>query len=105
MKDESMFTDEGNALRVRLRGEIDHHTAKPVREAIDERVFLGRPHMLILDFSGVPFMDSSGLSLILGRAEVMEQIGGALRLVGLSTRLRHLVHLCGVEKLPHLTIG
>ncbi len=105
MKEGTLFADEGRTLRVRLQGEIDHHSAKTMREDIDQRIFLHRPQMLILDFGGVPFMDSSGLALILGRAEVMSHIGGSVRLVGLSTRLRHLVHLCGAEKLPHLTVG
>ncbi len=105
MTEQALFTVDGTTLHVHLRGEIDHHSARPLREAIDEHIFLRRPHMLLLDFTHVPFMDSSGLALILRRAEVMEHIGGAVRLIGLSTRLRHLVHLCGVEKLSHLTVG
>ena len=43
-----------------LSGEIDHHSAVELRRRIDESVLSGTPERLILDFSGVTFMDSSG---------------------------------------------
>lgn len=36
------------------------------------------PSMLILDMSGVSFMDSSGIGLILGRQRIMESFGGGV---------------------------
>jgi stage II sporulation protein AA (anti-sigma F factor antagonist) len=51
-----------------LSGDIDHHNAKFFREGLDE--LIDECHgirLLIVDFSKVSFMDSSGVGIILGR--------------------------------------
>ena len=53
-----------------LAGEIDHHSAREMREQIDEAAQKHKPYCLRLDFSQVPFMDSSGIGLILGRVRL-----------------------------------
>ena len=61
---------EAGVLTARLLGEIDHHSAGEMRERIDEAMKLQRPSCLRLDFSQVPFMDSSGVGLVLGRVRL-----------------------------------
>ena len=61
------FQTEEGILRVMLQGEIDHHSAGPLREQIDCRLEELLPKRLILDFTGVTFMDSSGIGLVMGR--------------------------------------
>ena len=95
--------EEGH-LTVGMRGEIDHHTARLLREEIDRRIFLDMPRVLTLEMSGITFMDSSGIGLIIGRLEKIRSIGGALRICGLSPRIRTILGLSGVERLPSLTI-
>ena len=58
---------QNGVLTARLFGEIDHHTAREMREAVDDAAQKLKPYRLRLDFSDVPFMDSSGIGLILGR--------------------------------------
>lgn len=57
---------KGGAMTASMRGELDHHTAGEMREQIDSTAKKVRPQKLILDFKEVPFMDSSGIGLILG---------------------------------------
>ena len=95
---------EGEALIARAQGEIDHHTAKLLREEIDRRLYLEMPRTLVLDLSGISFMDSSGIGLIVGRLERVRGIGGELRIEGLSERLQAILDLSGVDRLPSLTI-
>ena len=56
-----------------LSGEIDHHSAVELRRRIDESVLSGTSERLILDFSGVTFMASSGIGLIMGRWRLMQE--------------------------------
>lgn len=86
-------------LTARLAGEIDHHTAREMREAIDDASQKLRPYRLRLDFSGVPFMDSSGVGLILGRVRLLSFWKGRVVLCGLSQSLDRMVELSGVESL------
>ena len=44
-------------LTARLSGEIDHHAAREMREAIDDTAQKVKPTCLRLDFTQVPFMD------------------------------------------------
>lgn len=98
------FVAEGGVLEARVLCEIDHYTARSLRQRIDRELFAGRPKILVLDFSQVNFMDSSGIALILGRAEAAEEVGAAVRLCGLSSSLLKLVRLSGVERVKNLTV-
>ena len=61
------YTARNRDLSLSLSGEIDHHTAAFLRSGIDAAFVRQKPKTLILDFSGVTFMDSSGVGLALGR--------------------------------------
>ena len=104
MNKEVGFLTNGSCLCALLPSEIDHHVAKRVRESIDGRLRQTRPEVLVLDFSEVTFMDSSGIGLIMGRAGLCEELFCRVRLSGLTERQRKLVKLSGVEKIRNLTI-
>ncbi len=76
-----------------LSGEIDHHSAVELRRRIDEAVLAGTPEWLILDFSGVTLMDSSGIGLIMGRWRLMQEQGGRLTLRGVPKTLRKMMRV------------
>lgn len=96
---------ESGILTAALRGEIDHHTARIFREEIDRALLRETPEVLILDFSEVGFMDSSGIGLIVGRLEAARSVGATLTLCGLSRRLGRLLELSGVDRLSGITVS
>ena len=67
------FHDE--TLYCNLEGEIDHHTALPIRLHIDEKIELCRPKNLILDLKGLEYISSAGLRVLLAAQKKMQQIG------------------------------
>ncbi len=87
-------------ITVWLTGELDHHAARMLREQIDSAIDRYNAKCLHLDFSGVGFMDSSGIGLIMGRYRLMQSKGGQLRVVGASDRLLRVMKLAGLERLP-----
>lgn len=105
MTEEVVFSERDGVLVAALRCELDHHTAKRVRELIDRELFRMKPECLVLDFSEVSFMDSSGVGLILGRVESAGANGASVRLSGLSASLMKLVRLSGIERIKNLTIS
>lgn len=105
MKEEVVFLVQGDVLVAMLQCEIDHHTAKRVRELIDRELFRVKPAFLMLDFSGVSFMDSSGIGLILGRVESAGANGARVRLSGLSDSQMKLVRLSGLERIRNLSVS
>ena len=82
-----------------LSGEIDHHNAAPLRDAIDAAARRQRPPILRLDFSDVSFMDSSGVGLVMGRYREMQPYGGVLELGGMSPTVKRIMRLSGIERI------
>ncbi len=99
------LAEDDGILTARLRGEIDHHTARIFREEIDRALLRETPRALTLDFSEVGFMDSSGIGLVVGRLEAARSVGATLTLSGLSQRLSRLLELSGVDRLSGITIS
>lgn len=104
MREDVTFSSSRGALTASLKCEIDHHTARRMREKIDGELFLCKPNVLILDFSAVRFMDSSGIGLILGRTERAVAVGATVRLTGLSDTLYKLIRLSGLERVKNLSV-
>ncbi len=99
------FKEDGGTLTVCLFGDIDHHVAKGMRERIDLTLACKKPELLIMNFSGVSFMDSSGIGLILGRSRMCEQLGARLRITGVSDSTRKLMQLSGIEKIKNISVS
>ena len=89
-------------LTARLQGEIDHHSAGEIRDTIDEASQNIKPRCLRLDFSEVPFMDSSGIGLILGRVKLYKFWGGQIVICGLTRTLLKMVELSGIASVAVL---
>lgn len=104
MTENVKFTERGKSLVASLLSELDHHTARAIREGIDAMLFRTRPDVLEMDFSRVGFMDSSGIGLIIGRAELCSELGAHLVVTGMSSGLLRLVRLSGVEKLKNVSL-
>ncbi len=92
----------GEVVTAYLSGEIDHHSAKQMREAIDTAVELNMPTLLILDFKDVSFMDSSGIGLVMGRYRNLVKTGAELHIVGAPPNIYKVLKLAGIEKLAKL---
>ena len=89
-------------MTARLSGEIDHHSAREMREAIDDTAQKLKPYCLRLDFTRVPFMDSSGVGIILGRYRKISCFGGKVYAVNAGSRIRRLLLLSGLENIVEL---
>ncbi len=92
-------------LTAYLSGEIDHHTAKGIREEIDDAVLRAVPLKVYLDFKDVVFMDSSGIGLVMGRYSLMQEHGGELHVVNMSSSIDKVMKLAGLDNLVHIENG
>ena len=90
--------DEKNVTAY-ISGEIDHHNAAGLREKIDEAVENFWPEVLILDFGGVTFMDSSGIGLVMGRYKLMKDISGKVFIQNAPAAIKKVMRMAGIEKL------
>ena len=65
-----------NTLIVKIQGELDHHTAEGIRDELDNKLENQRIKNIIFDFSGLHFMDSSGIGVLMGRYKKIAQRNG-----------------------------
>lgn len=70
---------DGDRLIVRIDGELDHFCAQSVRRDLDALLLDRSIRTLILDFSSLTFMDSSGIGVVLGRLSAAARPGRARR--------------------------
>ena len=82
-----------------ISGEIDHHNAAGLRNKIDEAVECSYPEVLVLDFGGVHFMDSSGIGLVMGRYKLMNSISGKVVIQNAPKAIKKVMRMAGIEKL------
>ena len=99
MKNNLNFDFKDGTLYVSLVGEINHHSAVFVRQEIDEKIQELSSKNLVLDLAEVSFMDSSGLGLIMGRYQRMQELGGMLTVANPSAEHKKIFNLAGLNKL------
>lgn len=92
-------TSRDNSLTIALSGEIDHHAARDMMSELDQAIAERLPPRLTLDLSGVTFMDSSGIAVLLRALRQMERHGGALRAAGIPAQARRVLDAAGVGRL------
>lgn len=92
----------GEVVTAYLKGELDHHTAKEMRETIDNAVELNMPTLLVLNFSDVSFMDSSGIGLVMGRYRNLIKTGAELQITSTPPHIYKMMKLAGIERLAKL---
>ena len=92
-------TSRDSGLAVALSGEIDHHGAQDMMAQLSEAIAARTPARLELDLSGVTFMDSSGIAVLLRVQRQMAQHGGVLRAVNIPAQARRVLDAAGVGRL------
>ena len=93
----------GEVVTAYLKGELDHHSAREMREEIDNAVELNMPTLLVLNFSEISFMDSSGIGLVMGRYRNLLKTGAELHITGVSQNIYKVMKLAGLERLASIT--
>ena len=81
---------DGDRLIVRIDGELDHFCAQSVRRDLDALLLDRSIRTLILDFSSLTFMDSSGIGVVLGRYRLLRDRGG---------HVARLFHMSGLDRI------
>lgn len=89
----------GPRLTVQLSGELDHHNAEQTRIMLDTLLRDLSIRELVLDLSGVTFMDSAGLGVVLGRYKTVSLRGGRVMVRGMSASIDRIFRMSGIYTL------
>jgi anti-sigma B factor antagonist len=87
------MTHHGSVTVIALQGNLmGGPDATQLNSTLHERVREGNKQ-IVVDLGGVEFMNSSGLSLLIGGATIMKTAGGALKLANASGRISSLLKI------------
>jgi stage II sporulation protein AA (anti-sigma F factor antagonist) len=86
----------GARLNVQLSGELDHHSAEQTRIMLDTMLKDVTIHEMVLDLSGMSFMDSAGLGVVLGRFRKLSMRGGKLVVKGMNASVDRIFRMSGL---------
>lgn len=94
-----MYTDfkiVDEILIVGFDGDTDHHSTKTIRSEIDEQYAAAGVRDIILDFSKVSFVDSSGIAVVMGRYNMVKKMNGNIAICGCSEYMRNILFMSGI---------
>ena len=92
-------------LTVLLSGELDHHEARCAIRVIDELLDEYLPRECALELSGLSFMDSSGIAVIVRVSRRMKDLGGKAWIENPSKQAQRVIEASGVERLVPVAIN
>ncbi len=92
-------------LTVFLSGELDQHEARRASETIAELLDDYLPRDCALDLSGLSFMDSSGVAVIVKASRQMKSIGGRLWVENPARQALRVIDAAGLERMVPVDTG
>lgn len=94
---------EGTSIIAVLEGELDVATVPRARVELEAALVKPGVRSLILDLTGVSFMDSSGLGFLLGRYRWCMENGAVMAVAGARAQVRRVLELSGLTKIMPVT--
>lgn len=86
-------------LRLCLYGELDHHAARQLMKSIADELEYALPLEVVLDFSGVTFMDSSGIAVALHTLQQVRRLGGKMWIANPSQQAKKVFFAAGIQRM------
>ena len=88
-----------SVLLIRLKGELDHHTAEQLRLQAEDAIEKNGIKHIVLNLEELHFMDSSGLGVILGRYKKVKKNNGEMIICAISPAVKRLFEMSGLYKI------
>jgi anti-sigma B factor antagonist len=82
---------------VEVKGEVDLYTAPRLKALLTELTAGGRSRIAVV-FSGVEFMDSTGLGVLISGLKRCREAGGTLALVAPTEPVRKVLGITGLDQ-------
>ena len=102
MKVYSAYRD--GRLTIFLQGELDHHEAKRTMDLIERLLDEYLPRDCILDLSGLTFMDSSGIALILKLHRRLTGGGGRAWVENAAAQPLRVLDASGIDRIVNISV-
>ncbi len=90
------YDRRGSTLTVMLFGELDENSAPEVRNSLDENITPTDTKRVVLDLSGLSFMDSTGIGVLVGRYRKFRSKSVAFFISEPNTTVDKILKLSGI---------
>ena len=84
------------ALVVKFIGDVDNLVCSVYKNKLETIIEENKYKKVLMDFSNVSFIDSSGLGLILGRYNQLKKYNGNLYMTGVSRQIEKIFNIAGI---------
>ena len=91
------YNYENGKLTIYLEEELDISSCKVIRGIIDGYIMKYQPYELVLDLSGVKFMDSSGIGLLMGRYHLIKFMDSKMIVLNPTHSIKRILELSKVS--------
>jgi anti-sigma B factor antagonist len=88
----------GDTLICAVEGEIDIGSSGELRKALDG-IIKGNEKKVLIEFSNVAYIDSSGLATLIEMFQRLKKIGGQMRLSGMNQKIKNAFEITKLHKL------
>lgn len=92
-------------LTIFLSGELDHHEARNAIRSIDELLDEYLPRDCALNMSGLSFMDSSGIAVIIKISRRMRDLGGRAWIENPAKQPMRVIDASGIDRLVPVALS
>lgn len=89
----------GDTLLVKIFGDFDLELADHCRREIDRNYEQEAVKNILFDLTGISFIDSSGLGVILGRYRKVKENEGKVVIASGDSRIMKILNLSGITRL------
>jgi len=96
---------EAGRLTLYLAGELDHHEARNTMRLIEELLDEYMPRDCALNMSGLSFMDSSGIAIIIKVSRRMKNLGGRTWIENPARQPQRVIDASGIDRLVPVAIS
>ncbi|MBQ3597012.1 MAG: anti-sigma factor antagonist [Clostridia bacterium] len=94
------FKKSDGVLTLYIYGELDEYTAISVKNTVDNVIMSNlNVEKVIFDLSGVTFMDSTGIGLLIGRYKKIKQFNISSYISGASVASERVLELAGIYQI------
>ena len=80
-----------------LKGEIDLHVSPGVESSLVSMI-AKHPEHIVVDLSGVTFIDSSGLAVLIKAMQDVKEYGGKFALAGINNNVRSIFEMARLDQ-------
>lgn len=88
---------QGSTVTLAVTGEVDVSNASELRTQADSVLADGFTGELVVDLSGVPYIDSTGIGVLVGAAHRAQEAGASLAVVNPQKNVERVLGLLGVS--------